>query len=78
MAVSLCFLPKWKYCLPVLLHVHNNPAIGISLVENLVQLADVAIPIVGILAIHIGVVKEQAESTPLASFGVLNHLHVGV
>ncbi len=47
-----------EHPVPVVLHIHNNPAIGISLVEGLVQLSDVAIPIVGILALSIGMVNE--------------------
>jgi hypothetical protein len=43
MTYSFCSLLKLKHCLPVLFHIHNDPVIGVSLVEGLIQLPDVAI-----------------------------------
>jgi hypothetical protein len=51
-------LPRREHRLPVLLHIHNNPAHGISPVEGLVQRADVAFAVVGIFAIRVSVVNE--------------------
>ena len=47
-----------KHQLPVLLHIHNDPAAGICLFEGLVERADVALAVVRILAVRIGVVNE--------------------
>jgi hypothetical protein len=44
--------------IPVVLHIYNYPVIGVSLIQGLVQRADVAVPVVGILAIRVGVVNE--------------------
>jgi len=63
---------------PVLLHIDNDPAFGISPVEGLVQRADVALAIVSLLAIRIRVVNEEPQSSTFAGHGVLNHLHVGI
>ena len=51
---------------------------GIRLVEGFVQLADVAVAVVGIFAIRIGVVNEQPQAATCAGPGVLDYLHVGI
>src|SRR5262245_13095395 len=46
---------------PVLLHVHDRPALRERLVERLVELADVRLPVVGPLAVRVGVVHDPHE-----------------
>ena len=67
--------PCGEHFLPVLFHVDNNPS---WLLEGLVQLADVALTVVGILALRIGVMHQQPQSAAFAGHGVLDHLHVAV
>ena len=44
----------WKHLLPLRFHIHDNPAMGIRLVEGPVQCADVALAVIGIFAIGMG------------------------
>jgi hypothetical protein len=67
-----------KNLIPILLHVHYDPAHGIRPVEGLVEGSDVALAVVGILAIGIGVVNKQPQSSTFAGLGVFDHLHVGI
>jgi hypothetical protein len=49
-----------------------------ALVEAAVQPADVAVAVVGELALGVGVVDEQAEARPVAGGGPFQHLEVAV
>jgi len=55
---DLTALLRREHRFPVLLHIDDNPALGISLVEGLIQHAYMAFAVVGIFAIRIGVVNE--------------------
>lgn len=65
-------LPGWKLFLPVLLHIYDDPAIGICLIKGFIQRSDVSFPIIGILAFPIGVVHEQAQAA--ADVAVEEHI----
>jgi len=71
-------VPCGKHLLPVLLHIHNDPAIGIRLVESLVELTDVAFAVVGKLAVRICVVNKESQSTAFTTHGVFDHLDIAV
>jgi hypothetical protein len=75
---ALEFLFFRKYGVPVILHRNDNPAIGICLVQRLVQRADVAFAVIRILALRVGVVYKQPHSQPVTGFRILDHLHVAV
>ena len=68
-----------KISLPVVLHVDDGPALLRGLVERLVELADVRSAIVGIFALGVGVVDDEAEPRRPCSPGrPLQHLQVAV
>jgi hypothetical protein len=72
------FLFFGKDCIPVFLHIHNDPAICIRLIESLVQLTHMAFAVIGIFTICISVVKEKPQPPAFAGCGVFNHLYVTV
>jgi len=60
-----------KHGSPVLPHIHDDPALIRSDVENFIQRADVALAVVGILAICISVVNEQSQAATFSGHRVL-------
>ena len=64
--------------LPVLLHVHDRPALSLGLVECLVEPSDVRGTVVGPLALGVGVVHEAHEARTATRDRPLQHLVVTV
>src|SRR5262249_45820671 len=64
--------------LPVLLHVHDCPALSLGLVECLVEPSDVRGTVVGPLALGVGVMHEAHEAQTAAGGCPLQHLVVAV
>jgi hypothetical protein len=60
---------KSKDALPVILHIHNNPALGIRLVEGRVQRADMAFAVIGKLASPIGSCSRRFRSPKISATG---------
>src|SRR5262245_44284965 len=62
--------------LPVLLHVHDRPALLRRLVERLVQAADGGLAVVRPLPLRVGVVDDAHEPRAVSRGGPLEHLVV--
>src|SRR5882724_1468891 len=67
-----------KNRLPVVLHADHGPAFRLRLVPGLVELADLRLPVVGILARGVVVMHDQHEALAGAGRGELQHLQVAV
>ena len=61
-----------------MLHIHNGPAVSPGLVEGFVETANGRLTIVGIFALGIGVMDDEAETRPRTGGGPLDHLQVAV
>ena len=67
-----------KNPLPVLLHIHDGPAVPPGLVEGFVETANGRLTIVGIFAVGIGVMDDEAKARARPGGGPLDHLQVAV
>src|SRR5450755_35007 len=63
---------------PVLLHVDDGPALGLRLVERLVELADTRLAVIRIFAYGVGVMHQTHEPRTTAGGSPLQHLKVTV
>jgi hypothetical protein len=54
---------RWKDLFPIGLHVDNRPAIYRCSVQCLVQLADVRMAVIGIFALCVGMMHDEAQTT---------------
>src|SRR5215468_1732738 len=68
----------WKHHFPILLHVNHRSALRLCVVPGLVELPDLPLPVVGVLAGVIGVVHDAGEAGALPRRGPLQHLPVAV
>ena len=73
-----CSLGVGVDAVPIVLHIDNGPALFPGLVEPLVEAADVRVPVVGPLALRIGVVDVEAEAEPVPGLGPLVHLEITI
>src|SRR3546814_14330529 len=61
------------YHFPVGRHVDHGPALGLRLVEGLVEGADVAFPVIGELSFRIRVMNKEAEARTVPCRRPLRH-----
>src|SRR5881392_766959 len=77
LSVTWPVLPKRSFegedLVPFALHIDDGPAFGDCIVPGLVELADLGVAVVRVLARRIGVVDEAHEARPVACGGPLQH-----
>src|SRR3546814_10957874 len=59
-------------------HVDHGPALGLRLVEGLVEGADVAFPVIGELSFRIRVMNKEGEARPVPCRRPLRHGEVAI
>jgi len=58
------FQGSWKNTLPILLHIHDGPAVSPGLIEGFVETANGGLTIAGIFTLGVGVMDDEVESRP--------------
>src|SRR6266436_2926186 len=64
--------------LPIALHVDDRPALGVRLIERLVELSYMRGAVIGVLALGVGVMDDPHESRTASRRGPLQHLQIAV
>src|SRR5690606_30443774 len=72
------FLILRKDRLPVVLHGDDDPAFRPGGIQRLVEPADVAVAVVGELALGVVVVHDQPQASAIGARGPLQHLQIAV
>ena len=63
-----------KNSVPVVFHIHNNPAFGDRLVEGLVDRTDVAVAVAVMLAVCISMMNDQPILMDINSYVIIHWL----
>ena len=67
-----------EYSIPVLLHIHDGPAIHPGFVEALVKTTDRRLAIVSPFTLRVGVMDIETETRACAGGGPLEHLQIAI
>ncbi|KAG0735899.1 hypothetical protein G6F24_018557 [Rhizopus arrhizus] len=66
------------YPFPLRLHVNNRPSAALGFIQRAVQSSDAGIPVIGPLALRVGVVDDARKALASAGGRPLQHLQVAV